>query len=149
MPETAGNNDLGNPVRNVVQRDGNGNEVINPTNGGVILDGVNENGDKNSTRVDGNTDVWGYEHFPDRAFIYDASYVKLREVSLQYRVPFKQERFFSSATIGLVANNVWILFKNLPYADPEAGLGAGNIQGYQTGVMPTTRNFGFNLSLQF
>jgi len=138
MPETAGNNDLGNPVRNT-QANG----------GGVILDGVTETGEKNTVRVDGDTDVWGYEHFPDKAFIYDASYVKLREVSLSYRVPFKQERFFSSATIGLVASNVWIIFKNLPYADPEAGLGAGNIQGYQTGVMPTTRNFGFNLSLQF
>jgi len=143
-PETAGTNDLGNPVRNVFDPN-----HPTPADGGVILSGVTESGEKNTVRVEGDTDVWGYEHFPDKAFIYDASYVKLREVSLSYRVPFKQERFFSSATIGLVASNVWIIFKNLPYADPEAGLGAGNIQGYQTGVMPTTRNFGFNLSLQF
>jgi hypothetical protein len=137
-PETAGTNDLGNPVRNDLSE-----------GGGVILDGVNENGEPNTVRVSGDQDVWGWEHNPDKAFIYDASYVKLREASISYKVPFKQERFFSSATFGLVANNVWIIFKNLPYADPEAGLGAGNVQGYQTGVLPTTRNFGFNVTLQF
>lgn len=137
-PMTTGNNDLGNPIRNTLAE-----------GGGVILDGVKEDGSANDVRVDGDVDVYGWEHNPDKAFIYDASYVKLREVSLSYRVPFKQERFFSSATISLVASNVWIIFKNLPYADPEAGLGAGNIQGFQTGVMPSTRNFGFNLSLQF
>lgn len=136
--ETAENNDLGKPIRNSLA-DG----------GGVILDGVDENGNPNTVRVAGDQDVYGWGHNPDKAFIYDASYVKLREISLNYRFPFKQERFFSSATFGLVANNVWIIFKNLPHADPEAGLGAGNIQGYQTGVMPTTRNFGFNLTLQF
>ncbi len=117
---------------------------------GVILDGVNEKGEPN-TVVASLTDYgfYGYVHNPNKAFIYDASYVKLREISINYRIPLKKERFFSTATVGLVANNVWIIFKNLPYADPEAGLGAGNQQGYQVGVMPTTRNFGFNLSLQF
>ena len=137
-PETVGNNDLGNPIRNT-KADG----------GGVILDGVKEDGTPNDIRVNGNRDVYGWERNADKAFIYDASYVKLREVSLSYRVPLKQERFFSSATFSVVANNVWIIFKNLPYADPEAGLGAGNVQGYQTGVLPTTRNFGFNVTLQF
>jgi TonB-linked SusC/RagA family outer membrane protein len=136
--ETAGNNDLGNPVRNSLA-DG----------GGVILDGVTETGEKNAVRVAGDQDVWGWEHNPNKAFIYDASYVKLREVALSYRVPFKKETFLSSATFSLNASNVWIIFKNLPHADPEAGLSAGNIQGYQTGVMPSTRNFGFKVSLQF
>ena len=57
--------------------------------------------------------------------------------------------FFSNASLGLVGSNLWIIYKNLPYADPETGLGAGNVQGYQSGVLPTTRNFGFNLTLQF
>jgi hypothetical protein len=39
--------------------------------------------------------------------------------------------------------------KNLPDADPEAGLGSGNLQGWQSGVLPTTRNFGLNINLQF
>jgi TonB-linked SusC/RagA family outer membrane protein len=138
-PETAGNNASGHPVRDPVSQ-----------GGGVILDGVNEAGEKNTVVADATEfGLYGYVHNPNRAFIYDASYVKLREIGLNYRIPFKKEHFFNSATLGLVANNVWIIFKNLPYADPEAGLGAGNSQGYQVGVMPTTRNFGFNLTLQF
>ncbi len=137
--ETVGNNDLGNPKRNFIA-DG----------GGVILDGVTETGEVNTKRVEANDYLLnGYATNADKNFIYDASYVKLREVSIAYRVPFKKERFFSNATFSLVGNNLWIIFKNLPNADPEAGLGAGNVQGYQTGVLPTTRNFGFTVTLQF
>jgi hypothetical protein len=39
--------------------------------------------------------------------------------------------------------------KNLPHADPQANQGAGNIQGWQSGVLPTTRNLGLSLNLQF
>jgi len=137
--ETTGDNDLGHPIRNTLA-DG----------GGVVLDGVTENGQKNTKRVAGDDyRLNGYAKNPDKAFIYDASYVKLREVVISYRIPFKSESFFSNATIGLVGSNLWIIFKNLPNADPETGLSAGNVQGYQTGVLPTTRNFGFNLKLQF
>jgi len=44
---------------------------------------------------------------------------------------------------------LWIIHKNLPYADPEAGLSSGNLQGSQNGVLPTVRNIGFNLQVQF
>ena len=138
-PETAVMNFDGRPVRDPIS-----------AGGGVILDGVNEAGEKNTVSADATSSgLYGYVRNPNKAFVYDASYVKLREISLNYRIPFKKELFFSSATVGLVANNVWIIFKNMPYADPEAGLSAGNSQGYQVGVMPTTRNFGFNLTLQF
>jgi len=49
----------------------------------------------------------------------------------------------------LVGSNVWIIHKNLPYADPESGLGSGNRQGYTVGSLPSTRDFGFNLKLNF
>jgi len=51
--------------------------------------------------------------------------------------------------LSFVASNPWIIHKNLPYADPEASQSSGNVQGWQSGVMPSTRNFGFNLKLQF
>lgn len=41
------------------------------------------------------------------------------------------------------------MHKNLPYADPEAGLSSGNVQGYQSGPMPTTRNISFNVKVNF
>ena len=39
--------------------------------------------------------------------------------------------------------------KSVPYADPEAGLSSGNVQGYQSGSYPTMREIGASLKLQF
>ncbi len=141
-PETVGTNDLGNPIRNPLTTDN--------TSGGVILDGVQEDGTPNKIRVAGDDyTLWGYVTNPNSKFIYDASYVKLREVTIGYKFPLKEKSFFSNISVALVGSNLWIIHKNLPYSDPEAGLAAGNIQGYQTGVLPSTRNLGINLTFQF
>ncbi len=138
-PETVRNNELGNPIRNT-----------NATGGGVILEGVNELGEPNTVRAAAsNFGTDGYRRNPDAKFIYDASYVKLRELTISYKLPLKGEGFFKTASVGLVGSNLMILYKKLPYSDPEAGLSAGNVQGYQTGVLPTTRNYSFNLTFQF
>ena len=41
-----------------------------------------------------------------------------------------------------------IIDKNLPYADPEAGLSAGNIQGYQSGAPAGVKEIGVNLNVK-
>ncbi|MDB5007222.1 MAG: TonB-dependent Receptor Plug Domain protein [Mucilaginibacter sp.] len=143
-PLTAYTNDLGNPVRNTLA---NG--------GGFIRPGVYANGQPNTTRVT----AYNYGDFGDgsgllpmSAFVYDASYIKLREALIGYSLP--------STTIGklgpvkevtfqLIGRNLWIIHKNLPYADPEEGLSAGNLQGIQEGAYPTTRTIALNLKVRF
>ncbi len=151
--ETDYSNDLGNPVRDGVTADG--------TSGGLILDGVVEivdgNGDvtgyeANTTRVSGGDyRVFGWSRNPNAGFIYDANYVKLRELSISYSIPKNvlQKTFIKGATFSFIGSNLLILSKDLPHADPEASQGAGNIQGWQSGVMPSTRNLGFSIKLQF
>jgi hypothetical protein len=95
---------------------------------------------------------YGYLAQPAKAFIYDASYVKLREVSIAYNFPKSvlEGTFVNSATLSLLGSNLWIISKNLPYADPESGLSSGNrSRGYSVGSLPTTRDIGFNLTLKF
>jgi len=77
--------------------------------------------------------------------------VKLREVALSYSLPkrFLQSTFVQGASFSLIGNNLWIISKHVPYADPESGLSAGNVQGYQTSVLPTTRTVSFNVRLNF
>jgi TonB-linked SusC/RagA family outer membrane protein len=154
--ETVFTNDLGNPVRSPVIpiHDPNTNAITgyDPASGGVVLDGVLADGTPNTRRVPANDyRLFGYARNPNSAFVYDASYVKLREVSLTYNFPraLLGNSFINGASFSIVGSNLWILHKNLPHADPEANQGAGNIQGWQSGVMPTTRNFGFTLNLQF
>nr|WP_294785304.1 SusC/RagA family TonB-linked outer membrane protein [uncultured Flavobacterium sp.] len=95
---------------------------------------------------------YGYLAAPAKAFIYDASYVKLREVSISYNFPKRmfEKTFVNAATLSLVGSNLWIISKNLPYADPESGLSSGNkSRGYSVGSLPTTRDIGFNLTFKF
>ncbi len=121
--------------------------------GGYILEGVNPDGQINQTRVNAH-DFSGFGYasgLPSRAMIYDASYIRLRQLSLTYALPASTlERMpISGLSISLIGSNLWILHKNLPHADPESGLGAGNLQGYTTGSLPSTRDIGVNLKVQF
>ena len=146
---TAEDNDLGNPQRDpIVGTYPN----YDPKSGGIIQEGVLPNGDPNNIRINGDRySAYGWARNPNARYIYDASYVKLREVVLSYRLKMNKDKksFIQGATFSFVGSNLWIIHKNLPDADPEAGLSAGNLQGFQSGVMPSTRNFGININLNF
>jgi TonB-linked SusC/RagA family outer membrane protein len=157
-PETAGTNDLGNPVRNpIVWVDpADHSKGYASTSGGYLNQGVIVAADgsvtPNTTRVNASSySGFGYAALPNSAFVYDATYVKLREISLSYSLPSSllAKTFITGVTLTVVASNPWIIYKNIPYTDPEAGLSAGNLQGYTTGSLPSTRNFGFNLKFSF
>lgn len=148
--QTAYINDLGNPVRNTLA---NGGGYINP---GVMLD-ANGNYVPNTIRVDASDSSeasgvgFGVSGNPNSNYVYDASYVKLREVGFTYNLPSKylDKTFIKDMSFSVIGNNVWIIHKNLPDADPEAGTSAGNIQGFQSGVMPTVKMYSFNLKVKF
>ncbi|MFV0249140.1 MAG: SusC/RagA family TonB-linked outer membrane protein [Tenacibaculum sp.] len=138
---TAGDNDLGNPVRNTLD---NG--------GGVVLPGVTPDGKPNTvrTRTDNLENPWGWANAANSQHVYDSGFVKLREANFTYS--FGKELLgntFKAASISLIGRNLWIIDKNVPYADPEAGLSLGNIQGYQSGAYPAVKEFGASVKLQF
>lgn len=141
-PESAGLNDKGNPSRNTIA---NG--------GGLIVPGVTADGKPNTVRVENTASgYFGYERNPAANFVYDASYVKLRELNLTYSLPknlIGKIAPFKGIDFSLIGRNLWIIHKNLPYADPEDNITAGNVQGYQSGTYPTTRTIGFNIKLNF
>jgi len=142
-PETAGLNDLGNPVRNPIDQ-----------GGGIINPGVTEDGKQNDKRIDISDffGAYGYFYKPSAAFVYDASYVKLRELALTYSLPksiLGSKSPFKGIDISLIGRNLWIIHKNLPYSDPEETNSSGNGQGLQGGAYPTTRTMGVNLKLRF
>ncbi|MBD0778187.1 SusC/RagA family TonB-linked outer membrane protein [Maribacter sp. ANRC-HE7] len=142
-PNTAGLNDLGNPQRASLEE-----------GGGVILPGVKPDGTENDIRLDtgdGATSfVYGYYQgdFPNEEYVYDASYVKLREATLTYKFP---EKLFNKLDVScsLIGRNLWIIHKNLPMADPEDALSSGNVQAYQSGAYPSVKEYGFNLKIDF
>ncbi len=158
-PETAGLNDLGNPVRD--PRIGNPTTGYDAKSGGYIIPGVNVVRDANGaitsstpnkTRVSATSySGFGYAAEPNKAFVYDAGFVKLREVAISYTIPSKWlvKTGLKGVVLSAVGSNLWIISKHLPYADPESGLAAGNVQGYSIGSLPSTRDLGFNIKLNF
>ena len=147
---SAADNDLGNPIRNTVSgTPGN----YSADSGGLVLNGVAEDGTPNEVRASFDTyaNPYGYARAPNKLHVYDAGYVKLREANLTYNFSPKiiDRTPFSSASISLIGRNLWIIHKNVPYSDPEAGLSSGNVQGYQSGAYPSIREIGASIKLQF
>ncbi|MCF6212731.1 MAG: SusC/RagA family TonB-linked outer membrane protein [Flavobacteriaceae bacterium] len=83
--------------------------------------------------------------------IFDASYVKLRQVMLTYKVPRKvlEKTLFTNINFSLVGRNLAILHKNVPHIDPESSFSDTNAQqGQEFGQLPSARSIGFNIQLK-
>ena len=85
--------------------------------------------------------------------IFDASFIKLREIALNYSLPgsLLEKLPISTLTLGLEARNLAILYSNIPHIDPESNLfgSASDGAGIEFNSPPTTRTFGVNLRLGF
>ncbi|PKF74522.1 SusC/RagA family TonB-linked outer membrane protein [Chryseobacterium sp. PMSZPI] len=126
-----------------------------------ILEGVNPNGQRNTTPVNaaainpleyGNNPYDGYAIVPDKRFVYDGSFVKLREASITYSFPKSvlANTFMNEAKVSIIGRNLWIIHKNLPYADPESSqMGGLYSYGSSVGALPTTRELGVNFTFKF
>lgn len=85
-------------------------------------------------------------------FVYDASFVKLRQVILGYDLPIEKIKGLSKlqgASVSFVARNLFILYKKTPNVDPESVFSAGNAQGVEQFGVPKTRSFGLSLNVKF
>ncbi|MDR0864393.1 MAG: SusC/RagA family TonB-linked outer membrane protein [Candidatus Symbiothrix sp.] len=88
----------------------------------------------------------------DNLVIYDASFVKLREISVGYNLPKKliSKIKMTNARISLVGRNLWVFYQKTPKGlDPEAALNAGNGQGLESGSLPPTTTLGFDIKIAF
>jgi TonB-linked SusC/RagA family outer membrane protein len=81
--------------------------------------------------------------------IFDASYVKLREVRLGLRLPssWTQRIGLTSADVALVGRNL-ALWTDVPNIDPETAFSASNVQGLEYGQFPTARSLGFTVTVR-
>jgi TonB-linked SusC/RagA family outer membrane protein len=117
---------------------------------GMVFKGVKADGTANTTIVPAQSYYKGFTNV-DEAFIYSASYVKLREIKIGYTFPSQWVKGIGlqSATVSLVGRNLWIIHKNVPNIDPETAFNTGNAQGLEDLTLPTVRNIGFNINLKF
>ena len=81
-------------------------------------------------------------------FVYDATYVKLRELRLGWNVPPTLTRGLSGyrMNVALVGRNL-LTHSNAPNIDPETAFTATNLQGIEFGQLPPTRSWGFQINV--
>ncbi|MCK4677285.1 MAG: SusC/RagA family TonB-linked outer membrane protein [Bacteroidales bacterium] len=141
--ETVTTNGLGNPSRDPVA-DGGG--LVYPNT-------VYEDGTPNTTYIRAGSwgGYWKYGNTPTAEYVFDASYIKLRELSLSYTLPqtLLSKTPIASASLSIVGRNLAILHSNVRHFDPETGSSAGNSQGFENGSYPSVRSIGFNVRLGF
>jgi TonB-linked SusC/RagA family outer membrane protein len=93
-----------------------------------------------------------YSNSVESSAIFDASYVKLRQISIGYTLPrkFIENSIVKSLKVSIVGRNLAILHKNTPHIDPETGFSSSNgEQGQEFGQYPSARNIGFNINMKF
>ncbi len=86
-------------------------------------------------------------------FIFDASFVKLREIAINYDLPntLFDNSFIKGLTIGVEGRNLALLHSKVPHIDPEANLFGAGADGFgvERSSVPSTRSIGFNLRARF
>jgi TonB-linked SusC/RagA family outer membrane protein len=122
--------------------------------GGHVIyneDGTAQVTGKNDVTIAGAT--WGADHYsgPAAQNVFDASYIKLRDLRLGYTLPQELTGPIKNVRIAAFGKNlaVWGYDKDNPHIDPENTTGSGNIQGIEGGALPSLRQFGLNLSFNF
>jgi hypothetical protein len=115
---------------------------------GIVVDGVKADGTKNDVTVCPEK-YFGRNYGNQAAGISDASYLKLRELRLDYVLPddVMDRLGLSSGSVALIGRNLY-LWADIPNIDPETAFDAGNSQGIEFGQFPTARSIGFVVSMQ-
>lgn len=122
---------------------------------GVIPDGTGKY-IPNTVAVQSTEDYWkqNFTSSNTEANIFDASFVKLREVRLSYAFPQKNFggafSFIKGIEVGVEGRNLWIIHDNVPHIDPEVNFFTNSSigEGVEFNSVPTTRTIGFNVRLK-
>lgn len=120
-------------------------------NTGIIVPGVKVvNGDTVPNDIVTNAQDYNWALYGiHEAHVFDASFVKLREVTLSYEVPtrFTERMRLSGMNVSLIGRNL-ALWTDMPHIDPETAFDASNVQGLEFGQLPTARSFGFSVNIR-
>ena len=143
--ETVGNNDKGNPMRDPVAE-----------GGGLSFGGVYEDGTPNTTYLAAD-EYWKSLFALHEQWMYDATFIKMRELRLGYNFPsslLEKTNFIKGASLAFVANNPFLLYSKVDGIDPSEISGdtvesRNNGAWSESGNLPGTRSFGFDLRLKF
>jgi TonB-linked SusC/RagA family outer membrane protein len=121
-----------------------------------ILPGVNEAGQPNGVQINNSDYYFSNVLFgANELQVYDATTIRLQEVSLGYNIPKKylDKSFFGSLNFSISGNNIYYRAINTPKGarfDPNtSGTGVGNGNGFDFLNGPSARRYGFSVKATF
>lgn len=128
---------------------------------GVVLEGVKgtvtynadgtyqvTNTSQNDTRITAQAWARGEYSGPTPQTIFDATFVKLREITFGYSLPLANKAV-KSIYFGLYGRNLVNIYTASKYIDPEFTSSGGNIQGLEGGSIPVPATYGLNVNVKF
>lgn len=86
------------------------------------------------------------------AFLYDASFIKIREVSIGYEIPAEllKKTPVKNLHLAIVGRNLWTIYQNTPFGiDPQATASTGNDQGIESAFALPAAFYGFDFKISF
>ncbi len=132
---------------------GTGKNSLNGREGGILIDGVTESGQKNSIKIP--AERYGQmvggrsSNAVGKLFAHKATNSRLREFSISYAIPLKN-KVINGIELSAVGRNLFFLYNGCSWFDPDATYDTGvNGQGFENAYMPGSRNLGINVKLKF
>lgn len=121
--------------------------------GGVVGDGVNQQGEVNTVAAPSQP-FWEVVRSQQlvEPIVYNGGFWKLRQITAGYDFSRLLPSDFPirSLRLSFVGNNVWLIKSWVPNIDPESfGFSSDNLVGLESTGLPTTRSLGFNLNVKF
>ncbi len=122
-----------------------------PVTGCMVGEGVNQNGQPNNVKVLPEAYYGRIGSQIAEEFVYDANFIKLRELRISYRIPDRwlMRTPLRAVTIALVGRNLAYLYNSVPNVDPESSYNNGNAQGLELAGVPQTRSLGLSINARF
>lgn len=112
------------------------------SNGGVPINNGMVDAEKYYTTLGAGSGVLSH-------YIYDATNIRLQEAFINYTLPRSWLGNKVGLTVGVVGRNLLMIYCKAPF-DPEATASTGTFyQGVDYFMLPSTRNLGFNVKLEF
>ncbi|WP_053976241.1 SusC/RagA family TonB-linked outer membrane protein [Mangrovimonas xylaniphaga] len=120
---------------------------VRNTNGGMV-DVVDESGVASQITAQEYFNAIGGRDGMLGEYVYDATNVSLRELSLGYKLNL-QDKFIDDVSFSLIANNLFFFYKDAPF-DPNVAASTGlGLQGVDIYNQPSTRSIGLNINVNF
>ncbi|TRX62208.1 SusC/RagA family TonB-linked outer membrane protein [Fulvivirga sp. M361] len=96
---------------------------------------------------------WANQDNIEEANTFENTWLKLREARISYRLPrsIVEKTPFGGINVAAEGRNLWLIYSKVPHIDPEQNVfGATDAgAGIEAGGLPSTRSYGFNISLTF